>query len=258
MEYSIRELSRMAGVSARTLRYYDEIGLLAPLHTSGAGYRFYGKKQVELLQQILFYRERGLELQQIRNILYDSEFDTLSALEEHLFELQKKQKATERLIENVNRTIASMKGDYEMKDYERFEEFKKNSVLKNEKLYGGEIRKRYGDTEVDASNRQMLNMTQEEYERFRQLEREIKERLETTVKSGISEKDEEAYQIVKLHKEWIMMTWKKCTPEAHKGLGDMYDADERFRKYYDENVSGCAAFLAKAIEHHTGRVTAEK
>ena len=68
MEYSIRELSELAGVSARTLRYYDEIGLLKPSRTSDAGYRFYGEKEVELMQQILFYRERGLELEQIAQI----------------------------------------------------------------------------------------------------------------------------------------------------------------------------------------------
>lgn len=66
MVYSIRELSELAGVSARTLRYYDEIGLLKPLYVNGAGYRFYGEKEVDALQQILFYRERGFDLKQIQ------------------------------------------------------------------------------------------------------------------------------------------------------------------------------------------------
>ena len=69
MRYGIRELSELAGVSARTLRYYDEIDLLKPLYVSESGYRFYGEEEAELLQQILFYRERGFGLKQIRELL---------------------------------------------------------------------------------------------------------------------------------------------------------------------------------------------
>ena len=79
MEYNISQLSKLSGVSARTLRYYDEINLLHPLRTNEAGYRFYGDKEVNLLQQILFYRERGLSLEKIRFILYDENFDMLKA-----------------------------------------------------------------------------------------------------------------------------------------------------------------------------------
>ena len=87
MEYSITELSKLAGVSARTLRYYEEIGLLIPLYTNESGYRFYGEKEVELLQQILFYRERGFELKQIRDLIYREDFDVLHSLKEHILEL---------------------------------------------------------------------------------------------------------------------------------------------------------------------------
>ena len=80
MKYSIRKLSELAGVSARTLRYYDEIGLLKPLEVSEAGYRYYGEHELALLQQILFYRERGFDLKQIRKILYQDDFDIMHAL----------------------------------------------------------------------------------------------------------------------------------------------------------------------------------
>ena len=81
MTYSIRELSELAGVSARTLRYYDEIGLLKPLYVSDAGYRFYGDSEVAVLQQILFYRGRGFDLKQIRRIIYEENFDIVKALD---------------------------------------------------------------------------------------------------------------------------------------------------------------------------------
>lgn len=248
MEYSIRELSELAGVSARTLRYYDEIGLLKPARTSEAGYRFYGKREVELLQQILFYRERGMELEQIAGVLYDPDFDLRNALEEHLLELEQQRRRTEQLIHNIKQTIASMEGEYEMSDKERFEAFKKEMVDGNEKKYGDEIRKKYGEEAVDASNHKMLKMTEQEYERYRNLEEEIRTRLKQAVLEGKTPESEEMQAVAALHKEWLMMTWKTYTTEAHVGVGVMYTADERFKKYYDNEVAGCAELLCAAIK----------
>lgn len=247
MEYSIRELSELAGVSARTLRYYDEIGLLKPSRTSEVGYRFYGKEELELLQQILFYRERGLELEEIASTLYDKTFDVRTALEEHLSELKQQKKRMEKLILNIRHTLSSMEGEYEMSDKERFEAFKKSAVEENEKKYGTEIREKYGDAEVEEMNRKMLSMTEEEYEAFTRLGDQILIELEEAVKKGMSVEQKEARLMVEHHKEWLSMTWKKYTPEAHRGVGLMYEADDRFRAYYDKNVEGCSAFLNKAI-----------
>lgn len=254
MEYSIRELSELAGVSARTLRYYDEIGLLAPLYVNDAGYRYYGEKELELLQQILFYRERGFSLQQISRILYQQEFDVLSALQEHLSELEEQRCRIERLISSVNLTIASMKGECEMSDKERFEAFKKKLVNENEERYGNEVREKYGDEEMDASNRKLLNMTEEDYERFQNLGKEIIKRLEEAVKAGEDPEGECGRRIVVLHKEWLGMTWKKYTEEAHKGIANMYIADEQFKCYYDKETPGCAEFLRRAVTSWVERI----
>ena len=96
--YSIRELSELAGVSARTLRYYDEINLLKPGYVNEAGYRFYGTEEANRLQQILFYRERGVELKQIEQILNRKDFDLTAALEEHLAELEKQRSKIDILM----------------------------------------------------------------------------------------------------------------------------------------------------------------
>lgn len=247
MEYGIRELSEMAGVSARTLRYYDEIGLLKPLYVNEAGYRFYGDREVALLQQILFYREREFDLKRIRKLLYQEDFDVMSALKEHLSELEEKQKHTEALIRLVEKTILSMKGECEMTDKEKFEAFKEKAIKGNEEKYGGEIRGKYGDSDVDAANKKLQNMTEEEYGRFRVLEEEIRARLKEGVLAGIQPESEAAGKIAALHKEWLEMTWEKYTGEAHRGIAAMYTADERFREYYDREVSGCAELLEQAI-----------
>ncbi len=80
MKYTINKLAKLAGVSTRTLRYYDEIGLLRPARMSSNGYRVYGQKEVDRLQQILFYRELGVPLEEIKKILSSKEFDELDRL----------------------------------------------------------------------------------------------------------------------------------------------------------------------------------
>ena len=136
MEYGIRELSQLAGVSARTLRYYDGIGLLKPRYVSEAGYRFYGEEEVALLQQILFYRERGFDLKRIRQILYWDDFDIMNALEEHLLELEEQKRHVDALIRTVKQTIRQVKGECRMSDKEKFEAFKERIIRENEEAYG--------------------------------------------------------------------------------------------------------------------------
>lgn len=249
MEYGIGELAALAGVSARTLRYYDEIGLLKPGQVNSAGYRTYGDKEVMLLQQILFYRERGFELKQIHKMIHESEFDILTALQDHLKELERQRDHMENLIRTVEKTIASVKGEAKMSDKDKFEALKARAVEENETKYGEEARAKYGADQVEASYGKMRGMTEEQWQHFQWLEQEIVRLLETGVKNGITAESEEAGTIVKLHKEWIMMTWKQYSPEAHKGLGAMYVADERFKAYYDRNVEGCAALLKQSIQH---------
>lgn len=249
MEYGIRELSQLAGVSARTLRYYDEIGLLKPLYISEAGYRFYGENEVNLLQQILFYRERGFDLKRIRQILYETEFNLLDALEEHLKELEQQKNHMDTLIWTVKQTILSMKGETAMSDTDKFTAFKERILQENETRYGQEARKKYGAAQVEASNRKLLNMSLEQWEHFQALEQEILQRLEAGVQTGMAPDSREAGEIVRLHKEWLMMTWRQYSKEAHIGLAVMYVADERFTRYYDRNIKGCARFLKQAIVH---------
>lgn len=254
MEYSINELSKLAGVSARTLRYYDETGLLCPSRTNDSGYRFYGPGEVELLQQILFYRERGLSLDKIKHIIYDDDFDSLSALYEHLESLKQQKERISSLICTVNTTIASMKGELFMKDIEKFEAFKQNLVHENEQKYGSEIRESYGNNTIDEANQKLLNMTPEDYQRFETLKDTVLSELETAVTSGARPESDAGRKAALLHKEWLGYTWKEYSAAAHQGLVSMYLADMRFKDYYDRKVSGCAQFLVDAVMHWSERL----
>lgn len=248
MEYNISQLSKLSGVSARTLRYYDEINLLHPSRTNEAGYRFYGDKEVNLLQQILFYRERGLSLEKIRFILYDENFDMLKALNEHLTELENRRERLSKLIDTVKDTIASVKGEFIMRDSEKFEAFKKDVVDQYEKLYGEEAREKYGDSEVDMAVNKVLSLSKEDYEKFQTLGKKVMEALKAAVISKASPESETGRSVASLHKEWLGYSWKDYTEQKHKGVVSLYVQDERFKKYYDREQYGCADFLLAAVD----------
>ena len=249
MEYGIKEVANLTGLTTRTLRYYDEIDLLKPSRVGDNGYRFYESKELETLQQIMFYRKRGFELKQIKDILDNPEFDVAKALKEHLANLEEQKNNIDSLIQNIKLTLLAMEGEYKMADKDRFEALKEEIIKENEAKYGEEIREKYGDETIDASNAKIMGMSEDKYDRFKALEEEIKDKLNEAVVTKMNPTDEIGKTITQLHKEWIMMTWKTYSSEAHKGLSKMYTCDDRFKAYYDSKVSGCADFLQKAIEH---------
>lgn len=251
MEYTVQKLSRLAGVSPRTIRYYDEIGLLKPARINSSGYRIYGPREVDQLQQILFFRELGVSLDCIKDILTDPDFDEIAALEEHHRRLLVKRDQLDLLIANVEKTLAAKEGRIVMADKEKFEGFKRQLVEENEKKYGKEARSRYGDEAVDASNAKVLNMTREQYQEVAQLEQELKDTLAKAFKTG-DPAGELAQKAADLHRQWLCYFWDSYSKEAHAGLAEMYVDDERFTAYYDEKQPGTAAFLRDAILIYTG------
>ena len=134
-----------------------------------------------------------------------------------------------------------------MEDEAKFEGMKRDLVERSEREHGTEVRERWGDSAADAANRKMLNLSEAEFERFQALAAQINSDLESAVKAGLDPSDEAGQLIYQLHREWLGFTWSFYTPEAHRSLADMYVADERFRSYYDGNVTGCAAWLRDAI-----------
>ncbi len=246
MEYTINKLAKLAGISTRTLRYYDELGLLSPIRLSSNGYRIYGQKEVDLLQQILFYRELGLPLEEIKNIIWSKDYDGIAALQGHLSALKAKKEQIELLISNVEKTIASAKGEIIMSDQEKFEGFKRKLVEDNEGRYGAEIRAKYGDDVIDRSNAKIKGLTKEQYAELEKLSAEVNE----TLKAAFAEGDpagELAQKACELHKKWLCYLWDHYSKEAHIGLAQMYVDDPRFTAYYDKIAVGCAEFLRDAI-----------
>lgn len=220
MEYSIRELSQLSGVTTRTLRWYDEIGLLKPAYVAESGYRYYREAEVDRLQDILYYRE--LECRKLR---------------------------LDQLIQSVKDTIYAEEKQEMMNDEQKFEAFKKRAVEKHEECYGQEARGKYGDREVDEVQETMKNLTREQYQEWTCLGEEILQRLEAAVTKKVSPQSDEGRDITALHRRWLTFTGNRYDKEKHKGIANLYIMDERFTAYYDRKVAGCAQFLRDAVVH---------
>lgn len=247
MDYRINELAKMAGVSARTLRYYDQIELLSPRRMPGNDYRVYGPEDVDRLQQILFYRELGMSLDVIARVMQAKGYDCVAALDGHLAALRNKQKRLDRLIATVEKTIAAKQGEIVMDDQEKFEGFRRKLVEDNEALFGAEIREKYGEAGVDAGNARMMGLSLEEYGRMQALSARMNDLLKTALEQG-DPASPLAQQVCDMHRQWLGYTWPQYSKEAHLNLGRMYVDDPRFRRYYDAIEDGCAQFLYEALQ----------
>ena len=249
MEYSIQELSRLSGVTTRTLCWYDQIGLLKPSRVAESGYRYYGRAEVDRLQDILYYRALGVELAKIKECLDDPSFDRLAALRNHLAALEAERERLEQLIRSVKDTIGAEERNEIMSDEQKFEAFKQRAVAHNEKVYGAETRAKYGDQEVDEANAAVMNLPREQYQEWTDLGREIQERLEAAVQAGVSPESEAGKELCALHRQWLTITGNRYDPARHRGIAELYVADERFTSYYDKRLPGCARFLRDAVVH---------
>jgi len=246
MEYTSNKLSKMSGVSARTLRYYDEIGLLKPARIELSGYRIYGQNELDTLQQILFYRELGFPLEEIKSIMYAPDYDRGQAFQSHLAELSIKRKRLDTLIHNVKMSMSVMKGETTMSDKEKFEGFKQSLVDENEQKYGTEVRGKYGDAVIDASNAKLKGLTQEQYDEGERLRLAYEERLKLAYEEG-NPAGELAQSACDLHRQWLCVFYPAYNKEYHMGLGEMYVADERFKANFEKIAPGCTEFFRNAI-----------
>lgn len=235
MEYTIKKLAELAGVSTRTLRYYDEIGLLKPCRVNSSGYRIYGQKEVDLLQQILLYRSLDMKLEDIQDIISNPNFDICQSLIEHRQRLISRRNKLDQLILIVEKTLEYNKGEIDMSNKEKFEGFKKQKLQENEAKYGKEIREKYGSETVEESNKKFMNMTEQDFKKMQSIENDMFEDLIEVFNSGDLD-SEKAKGVYEKHKAWLSFSWPSYSKEAHIGLAEMYVADERFAKYYNDRA----------------------
>lgn len=244
--YTIQQLAKLANVTTRTLRYYDQIGLLKPTAFTEGGYRQYDQTAVEQLQKILFYRTFGFSLADIKTVLTD-EAHFKQLLENQMEQVKKQQAQLAALQQNIERTLYALGGE-NMTNEQRFEGLKAQCIAQNEQAYGEELRERYGEEAVAASNEKLRAQDETTYNDMQTLERAIIDILIEAKHKGIQ--SDAAKQLVAMHKKWLCFSWPTYSATAHKGLADMYVADERFSHYYNQHGEELAQFLREAIQRY--------
>lgn len=177
MKYTIKKLAEMTGITTRTLRYYDDINLLKPSEVNENNYRIYDEKNVNKLQQILFYRSLNFPLQEIKKIMDDPNFSRIDALKQQQQLLLQEQEKIKTLLTNIDLTIKDYQGEIEMTDTEKFAAFKKTKISENETKYGAEIRQKYGSKTIEQSNQKYSKLSEVEFQQMQAVEKTLIEDL---------------------------------------------------------------------------------
>lgn len=239
----ISEVAKLVGISVRTLHHYDEIDLLKPDKITESGYRLYSDKNLETLQQILFFKELDFPLKQIKEIIHCPSYNQVNALHLQRKMLLERKKRLEQMIVTIDKTIRHLKGEIVMSNKEKFAGF--DFSKKNE--YEAEARKRWGDEVVNKSRETLARKSQAEQQKMSDEMNAIFRKIATLLNQSPT-----AEEVQKCVKEWYdflnMKTGHHYSLEAFKGLGQMYVLDERFTKNIDQFGDGLAQFMSEAME----------
>ena len=241
--YTVGRVAALSGVTIRTLHHYDEIGLLSPSARSAAGYRIYEEREIERLQQILFYRELGFDLKEIATIVNDPGTDALGHLRRQRRLLTERIGRLSAMVEAIDHEMEARTMNIRLTPEERLEVF---GEFRPEE-YAEEAEQHWGGTEsYKESQRRVSSYTKEDWQRLKAEEGEIRARLGAALDAGLAPESEEAIAAVEAHRQHISRWFYECTYEIHRGLTEMYVSDERFRSHYDTQTPGLAAFIREA------------
>lgn len=223
--YAVKKLAKMAGVSVRTLHYYDQIGLLKPSVRTSAGYRMYGEAELLRLQQVLFYRELDFELKDIAELLDDAGFNLVQALEGHRQMLLSKKDRINALLATVEKTIFHLQNNVKMDAGDLYEGLPKEQAL----AWRNEAKAKWPG-QVEHAEKQLLTMDKAS---FQQLQEGFKSNWSRL--AAMCHLDPAAAEVqaeIEQHYGYILQFWGKTgnQGEAYKGLGDLLAADERYTR----------------------------
>lgn len=239
----IHEVANKLKISKRTIRHYEQIGLIDVTVNEENGYRNYSDSNMKQLQEIVYFRSLNITLKDIALLLEATAEQLKVYLQQHLQQLLQEQEQLASIIIQLQNTIQLME-DGEMAQ-KGFEQQKEQWLANNEAQYGEEIRERHGEESVMATYGKIKGMTEEQYEAAQQLEATLFERLQEAMED---ESNDLHLEIAELHKRWLSFYWPKYKKQAHVGLAQMYVADERFTQYYDTKAGdGATQLLFEAI-----------
>jgi MerR family transcriptional regulator, thiopeptide resistance regulator len=243
VSWTVGEVARAAGVTVRTLHHWDEIGLLSPGARSDAGYRLYGYRDLERLQRILAYRRLGLELDKIAAILDDPDADPADHLRHHHELLSSRRAELTRMIEAVEKTMEARKLGIQLDPEELFEVFGEHDPTQ----YADEVEERWGDTDAyRESRRRAASYSKADWQGMKAEAEDHGRRLAEALRAGHAPDSAEAMDLAEEHRQHISRWFYDCPPAMHRALGEMYLADARFTKTYEDLAPGLAQWVHDA------------
>jgi MerR family transcriptional regulator, thiopeptide resistance regulator len=237
---TVKQLSNLAGVTPRTLHHYDQIGLLKPSRIGDNGYRYYGEESLLQLQQILFYRELGIPLEDIKQIMGRRDFDVLGALRSHKEALRKQVSRLNRLIQTVDNTINHLKGSMTMSEKSYFEGFSEEEQEK----YAQEAEQLYDAESVRESNRKWKAYPAAKKEAIMAEGQAVYTDIIAAMPKGAASPDVQA--IVERWRRHLEYFW---TPNLDQllALANGYNDDPRFKANFDKMHPQLAEFMREAV-----------
>lgn len=248
MTYTVQQLADAANISVRTLHYYDEIGLLKPARIRANGYREYGETELLTLQQILFFRELDVPLEQIKAIMAHPTFSYVGALEMHRETLLKKRDRLNKLLITIDTTMTHITNGTTPPSGELYDAFSDPDVAE----YATEAHERWGNTKAYAQSvERVKKMSQHDMDEIKRAMNACVTEIATHMTAGVLPHDARVQsQIATWHN--LMNLFYDCSPHMLRQLGDMYVSDPRFRVYYETHATGLAEFINQAIKIYVG------
>jgi MerR family transcriptional regulator, thiopeptide resistance regulator len=253
-DLTVKQLAAISGVTVRTLHHYDDIGLLSPAHVGANGYRYYGRKELLRLQRILFHRELGVPLNEIAELLEMEGEDQIGVLLRHREKLAAERERFGVLIETIDCTVASIRGETNMSNADLYKGFS----AEKQAGYEAWLIERYGEpmkASIERSKKAFAKMTDEEKQAVMAGLQPIEEALAEGLRRGIDPASEVIDGLVARHRAWVTQMWDRpCTGEAYSGLADLYLSHPDFVARYERIEKGFADYLATAMKAHAARI----
>jgi MerR family transcriptional regulator, thiopeptide resistance regulator len=243
--YTVKRLSELAGITIRTLHYYDEIDLLKPSRVGANGYRHYDENALLRLQQILFYREMGMELMEIKEILDSPDFDLLAALRSHRTALEEKLSRLQKLVHTVDETIRHIAGEIDMSDKQFFEAFSEEQQEEYTRLAWLE----YGPDLVNESVRRWKSYTKAQQQAILAEAGQIYTEIAQAMESELSPQSVEVQAILQRWHENLRYFYEP-TLDVLRGLGEHYNAHPEFNANFAKLHADLPAYLQEAITQY--------
>ncbi|MBE6831034.1 MAG: MerR family transcriptional regulator [Ruminococcaceae bacterium] len=243
MEYTVKEVSAMTGVTIKALHYYHKIGLLLPCRVTEAGYRLYGKKELERLQQILFYRELDFTLKEIQKAL-QSESNRITCLERQQKLLCTQRQRTDRLLDTIRKSIRSALKGETMSEQDLFQGFDKQGWEEALKPQSDYLKENYQvDLKTAEIDPEELNEKAAEAKRFM-------DAMSEALKNQISAADERVQSLVKGHLKFLNDHGTKMDAEQFYRTSQFLSQDQFHHKMMEDQQIGLSYFLLAAVGQH--------